>query len=189
MSLKTYIDFNILSYGGTETTCYLLPLHKERRLSLYSSRSTNTEDKECTFLTLKTLSLRIIIFSAMKRMEARERLEGEKSVCSKSEAFQVIYKLIIEKLGGRLMSFNWFQKHPRDYQALLDPFTDYFLENLSEAKWWTETKKGILFFENIRKDDGINYKNKMYDIRSSCIKTVSDYYHEYQPNKSNQPTK
>ena len=88
-----------------------------------------------------------------------------------------MYNPIKEKLKNSLVSFDWIEKHPWDYQALLEQLADYLLEN-SDSKWWTETEKGILFFDNIKKNDGLNCKTKIHHFRSSSIKTVSDYVDE-----------
>ena len=61
-----------------------------------------------------------------------------------------MYNPIKEKLQNSLVSFDWIEKHPCDYQSLLEQLPDYLLEN-SEFEWWTETEKGILFFDNIKK--------------------------------------
>ena len=61
-----------------------------------------------------------------------------------------MYNPIKEKLQNSLISFDWIEKHPWDYQALFEQLADYLLEN-SDSKWWTETEKGILFFDNIKK--------------------------------------
>ena len=90
-------------------------------------------------------------------MQAKEKLEGEKIISSQSGAFQVMHNPIKQKLQSSLISFEWIEKYPWDYQALLEQLADYLLEN-SDSKWWTETEKGTLYFENFKQNDGFNCK-------------------------------
>ena len=187
MFLKVNIDGNIRSMTDRKLFgiyYYSIMGHSAEQFRLYSDRSTNTEKEEATFNTLKIFTnitsnhhTENIIFNAIVRSQAKEKFEGEKVISSQSKAFKVMYNPIKEKLQNSLISFDWIEKHPWDYQALLEQLADYLLEN-SDLKWWTETEKGILFFDNIKKNDRLNCKTKMHHFRSSSIKTVSNYVHE-----------
>ena len=144
MFLKTNIGSNIRSM--MEQKLFGIYYHSIIRNSaeqfcLYSGRSKNTKKEEATFNTLKTFTnltsnhhTENIIFNAIVRMQAKEKLEGEKSISSQSEAFQVMYNPIKQKLQSSLISFDWIEKHPWGYQALLEQLADYLLEN-SDSKW------------------------------------------------------
>lgn len=82
-------------------SCQSIMRHPAEQSHLYPGHSTNTEKNEATFNTLKTFTnltsnhhTENIIFNAIVRMQAKEKLEGEKSISSQSEAFQVMYNPI-----------------------------------------------------------------------------------------------
>ena len=104
MFLKTNIGSNIRSI--MEQKLFGIYYHSiirnsAKQFCLYSGRSKNTKKEEATFNTLKTFTnltsnhhTENIIFNAIVRMQAKEKLEGEKSISSQSEAFQVMYNPI-----------------------------------------------------------------------------------------------
>ena len=160
MLIKINTDGNIRSMTE-RTLCSIyyhsIMRHSAEQFRLYSGCSTNTETEEANFNTLKTFTnltsnhqTENIIFNTIARMQVKEKLEEEKVISSQSKAFQVMYNPVKEKLQNSLISFDWIEKYPWDYQALLEQSADYLLEN-SDSKWWTETEKGIIFFDDIKK--------------------------------------
>ena len=58
---------------------------------------------------------------------------------------------IKEKLQESLISFGQIEKHLWDYRALLKQLVDYLHEK-PDSKFWTETEKGIFYFDDIKKN-------------------------------------
>ena len=146
--------------------------HSAEQFRLYSGRSTNTEKEEATFNTLKTFTnltsnhhTENIIFNAIVRMQAKEKLEGEKVISSQSKAFQVMYNPIKEKLQNSLISFDWIEKHPGIIKHYLNNWQTIYLR--------TQTLNGGL---KLRKaSSSLTTLKKMMDLTVKLRCIISDH--------------
>ena len=151
---------------------HALIAHSHLMLRLISGKSTNTEEEERTFNTLKSITASSsnhhpdhVILNSIIRLQCKQDFE---------DGYHKKEQNIISKLSQSLKIQNseipfWIiEQYPWEWQSHLERIPDYLLESC----WWIETNEAIVF-----KDTENNQKSLLtpHHFRSSSMLSEQNY--------------
>ena len=130
-----------------------LTAHAPLQLRLVSGKRPNTEEEECMFNTVKSITSSTsnghpdhIIRNLFIRLQAEEQLGKSRTTVAKQES-QV--SKLAKSLGLRtntIIPILVIKKHARSWQAHLQRIADFLLPG--KGIWWCQKEGGIEFFDS-----------------------------------------
>ena len=141
---------------------------------IVDGRSSNTENEERCFNTLKTTSNNTsnhfpdhIISNAFIRCQVSKDFNDDDTILRTEAAITKTYNSIFNDVKDSIISFEIMEKYPWEYQALLEKIADY----LKEGVFWREVRDGVKFMDV----DKVESKLNLHHFRSSNISKELDH--------------
>ena len=136
---------------------HALIAHGPLMVRIVSGKSTNTEQEERTFNTIKTTTSSTsnfhpdhVILNAIIRLQVKEDFNAAYKYNSESMVSK-FSKSLPKKIRSTI-PYWIIEKFPREWQAHLETISDYILE---KGLWWEETPAGIVF-NDVSKNNATN---------------------------------
>ena len=165
-----------------------LLVHAPLQYRLVSGQSSNVEDEERFFNTIRNTSHSTtnnwpghIIGNLIVRLQVEE--EGKELFETKttsSSTHNDIHKIgldLHEDENNSLFTYSYIQENPHDWQSHLVRISDFLI--FGEGTWWRKTDFGIEFLDNDNVPENLYLHPKIHHFRSSNISAISRELDDY----------
>ena len=159
-----------------------LLVHAPLQYRLVSGESSNVEDEERVFNTIRNCSHGTtnnwpghLIGNLFVRLQVETQCKEKYSVKSDNVHYTLneIHNVGLEvhaEERNSLFTYDYIQKNVHDWQCHLERISDFLV--FGEV-WWKKTEIGIEFFDHIDEPNDIVFQPRMHHFRSSSFTCIS----------------
>ena len=139
-------------------------------------RSTNTEQEERSFNTLKSITNQTsnmrpehIISNGFLRLQAEQQINATYRSLAKQESYISSLASKLEQAPNSFIPLYYIKRYPDYYQAHLERLGNFLI--LGQGVWWKKCKNGITFYDGPNEPAFRDEGPPLHYFRSQSIKS------------------